>query len=192
MATRPLPKISIEEYLERERSASFRSEYISGQMYAMAGASLRHNRINRNVLTTLTQTLVGCEALSSDQRVYSPKHPFFAYPDTFVYCGEPELMADQVRDTLLNPILIVEVLSDSTREYDLGLKFEMYKDIPSFREYLTIEQDMVGVRHLVANESGVWENRDVRALGGVIRFASLAGEISLSDVYRGLDFDSTF
>ncbi len=102
MASYPLPKISQAEYLERERSATFRSEYIFGQMYAMAGASLKHNRVNRNVLASFTSTLVGGEAVSSDQRVYSPKDHFFAYPDTLVYCGEPKLMPDQFKDTLMN------------------------------------------------------------------------------------------
>ena len=220
MATHSLPRISQAEYLERERSATFRSEYIFGQMYAMAGASLQHNRINRNVLVSLISALAahkppeaapnkretrrtwplpaslscassstGCEAVASDQRVYSPTNPFFAYPDIVVYCGEPELMPDAFKDTLMNPSLIVEILSDSTREYDLGLKFEMYKHIPSFREYLAIEQDFVCVHHFRLLESG-WEHEKLRSLEDVIRFRCSAGEMSVNAVYRGIEFRS--
>ena len=187
MATHPLPKISQAEYLDRERSAQHRSEYIFGQMYAMAGASLRHNRINRNVLASLTSVLAGCEAVSADQRVYSPKNPFFAYPDTLVYCGEPELMPDEFKDTLMNPRMIVEVLSDSTRDYDLGLKFEMYKDIPSLRDYLTVESNSVCVHHFRLEESGRWNDDKLLSLDRVIQFSSLTGALPLSAVYRGIE-----
>ena len=101
--------------------------------------------------------------------------------------GEPELMPDQFKDTLLNPCLIVEVLSDATRDYDLTPKFEMYKDIPSFREYLAIEQDSVCVRHFRMEEPGRWDHRELRSLGDVIQFSSVAAEMSLSAVYRGIE-----
>ncbi len=124
-----LPTISPEDYLLRDRANAYKSEYCLGHMYAMAGASDRHNVINSNINGALFSRLreKGCRAPSSDQRIYANQTPFFAYPDTVVTCGEKQFLPDQNKDTLVNPLLIFEVLSESTREYDLGLKFAMYK-----------------------------------------------------------------
>ena len=184
MATLPLPKISAEEYLLRDRAAAYKSEYCLGHMYAIAGASLRHAIINRNVLLSLSR-LEGFTAVSSDLRVYSPKNPFFAYPDTVIYCGEPELRPDEVRDTSLNPRVVIEILSPSTREYDLGLKFELYKDISTLQEYLAVEQDQPSVRQFCRDSQG-WRENEI--LADRVKLLSIQAEICFTDLYRTIEF----
>ncbi len=159
-----------------------KSEYCLGHMYAMAGASDRHNIINTNLNGALFSHLrkKGCRAASSDQRIYANQPPFFAYPDTVVTCGEKQFLPDQNQDTLVNPVLIFEVVSDSTREYDLGLKFAMYKTIPSFREFVAVEQNAISVHHweLVAGE---WVKSDAT---DKIVLSSVGGlSLSLAELY---------
>lgn len=177
-----LPTISAEDYLIRDRANAYKSEYCLGHMYAMAGASDRHNVINSNINGALFSELRkrGCRTASSDQRVYAHLTPFFAYPDTVVTCGEKQFLADQNKDTLTNPVLIFEVLSDSTREYDLGLKFAMYKTIPSFREFVAVEQSAVDVHHWELI-SGEWVKSNA---GDMIVLSSVGGiTLTLSDLY---------
>lgn len=177
-----LPTISPEDYLIRDRANAYKSEYCLGHMYAMAGASNRHNIINSNISGVLFSELRqnGCRAVSSDQRIYANRTPFFAYPDTVVTCDEAQFLPDQTKDTLTNPVLIFEVLSDPTREYDLGLKFAMYNTIPSLREFVAVEQNSIQVHHweLIAGE---WVQSD--AEDGIV--LSSVGGISLafSDLY---------
>jgi Uma2 family endonuclease len=169
-----LPTIAPEEYLIRDRANAYKSEYCQGHMYAMAGASDRHNVIKANINGALFPLLreKGCRAAASDQRIYANQTPFFAYPDTVVTCGEKQFLPDEAKDTLVNPVLIFEVLSESTREYDLGLKFAMYKTIPSLREFVAVEQSAVHVYHwqLVAGE---WVKSDatdkivLSSIGGI-------------------------
>jgi Uma2 family endonuclease len=177
-----LPTISPEDYLIRDRANAYKSEYCLGHMYAMAGASDRHNVINSNINGALFSRLreKGCRAASSDQRIYANQTPFFAYPDTVVTCGEKQFLPDQSEDTLVNPVLIFEVLSESTREYDLGLKFAMYKTIPSFREFVALEQTAIQVHHwrLVAGE---WVKSDA---SDKIVLSSVGGiSLSVADLY---------
>ena len=177
-----LPTISPEDYLIRDRANAYKSEYCLGHMYAMAGASDRHNVINSNINGALFSQLrkQGCRAASIDQRIYANVTPFFAYPDTVVTCGKKQFLPDQNKDTLMNPVLIFEVLSDSTRVYDLGLKFAMYKTIPSFREFVAVEQNAIQVHHweLIAGE---WAKSEA---GDGIVLSSVGGiSISLADLY---------
>jgi Uma2 family endonuclease len=146
------------------------------------GASDRHNVINSNINGALFSQLrkLGCRAASSDQRIYANLTPFFAYPDTVVTFGKKQFLPDQNKDTLMNPVLIFEVLSDSTREHDLGLKFAMYKTIPSFREFVAVEQSAIQVHHweLIMGE---WVKSDAQDR---IVLSSAGGiSLALSDLY---------
>jgi Uma2 family endonuclease len=181
-----LPTISPEDYLIRDRANAYKSEYCLGHMYAMAGPSDRHNVINANINGALFSQLrdKGCRAAASDQRIYANQTPFFAYPDTVVTCGEKQFLPDQNpgqnKDTLVNPVLIFEVLSDSTRDYDLGLKFAMYKTIPSFREFVAVEQSAIYLHHwqLMAGE---WVKSDAT---DKISLSSIGGiSLSVADIY---------
>ena len=142
MAAKPQGLLSREEYLALERRGEGKHEYLAGELVAMAGASFRHNLIQTRVVASLYQQLRGrpCEVAPSDLRVAIGALGVYTYPDVTVVCGEPQF-EDAEQDTLLNPTLLVEILSPSTESYDRGRKFEHYRLIPTFRECLLVAQD---------------------------------------------------
>src|SRR5215210_3868181 len=155
MASLPDYHLSPEEYLSIERRAEFKSEYVDGVAYAMAGGSERHNLITANVIIALGVQLRDrpCRVYPSDLKVRLPNSKRFFYPDVSVVCGETQF-ADEERDVILNPILIVEVLSDSTEAFDRGRKFSSYQQIESLREYLLVSQSEFVVEHFLRQEDG--------------------------------------
>lgn len=150
MALQPKSFLTPEEYLVIERKAEYKSEYFNGEMFAMSGVSPSHVLIVSNIVAELRGQLKQkpCNVYSSDLRVRVSPTGLYTYPDVVVVCGQPQL-ADEQKDTLLNPTLIVEVLSDSTQDYDRGRKFEHYRSLSSFTEYLLIAQDRCHVEHFV-------------------------------------------
>ncbi|RKU29185.1 hypothetical protein C6499_09040 [Candidatus Poribacteria bacterium] len=173
-----------EEYLALERKATLKSEYISGEILAMSGASLAHTRITADIVTELNIQLRGreCEIISNDMRVRtSPKGAYF-YPDIIVFCGEPEF-EDNVFDTLLNPTLVVEVLSPSTEAYDKGEKFRHYQELTSLREYILVSQDRIRVEHYRLAKTQ-WVQTELHALEDVLPLTSIECELPLQDIYR--------
>ena len=172
-----------EEYIAMERKAEFRNEYFSGQIVAMSGASFAHNFINANLVTELNNRLKSgnCVAISSDMRVRAMPRESYFYPDVVVVCGEPEF-EDDTFDTLLNPIVIVEVLSPSTEAYDRGEKFTRYKHIASLQEYLLVSQDKVWVEHH-RRHGTQWVLSHYRALEDVLPLPSIGCELPLRDIY---------
>jgi Uma2 family endonuclease len=174
------------EYLEIERQAEYKSEYYNGEIFAMSGGSINHSLIAANVTSTLHRLLEGsgCRVFSSDLRIHIPIVGLFTYPDVSVICGQPEVLDDQ-RDTVLNPILLVEVLSPSTEKYDRGQKFLFYRSIPSLREYLLVAQDRRSAELFRRNEAGIWElhepDRD-----GRLELTSVGCAIGIDDVYAGV------
>lgn len=146
-----------EEYLALERRAGQKNEYVDGTVFAMSGASLRHNTIVANVISELVQQLKGrnCRALPSDMKVRMPDSRRFFYPDVSVVCGEPQFH-DERSDVLLNPTLIIEVLSESTAAFDRGDKFQAYQQLESLKEYLLISQDKKVVEQYVRQTREVW------------------------------------
>ena len=173
-----------EEYLVSERKATLKSEYLRGQILAMSGASLAHTRITADIVTELNNQLRGgeCEVISNDMRVKTgPKGAYF-YPDVVVFCGEPEV-EDNVFDTLLNPILVIEVLSPSTEVYDRGEKFRHYQELTSLREYVLVSQDRVRVEQYRLLKTQ-WVQTEFRALEDVLPLVSIGCELPLRDIYR--------
>ena len=146
-----------EEYLERERAAFEKSEYYQGERIPMAGATRNHNCIKENIIGESFMQLRerGCQSFSSDMRVALPETTLYAYPDIVIVCGEPEL-ADGEFDNLLNPVVLIEVLSDGTEDYDRGRKFQRYRKIPSFREYVLIASQTVDVEVWRKGDAGQW------------------------------------
>jgi Uma2 family endonuclease len=138
----PKPLITPEEYLERERKAEFKSEYYRGEVFAMAGASPNHVTIIRNLTVALDPCLLakGCWFGTNDVRVFVEKNTLFTYPDLVIVCGTPEYLFSGL-ETLVNPTAIIEVLSRSTREYDLYNKFALYRDLLPLREYIVIDSE---------------------------------------------------
>ena len=172
-----------EEYIALERKAEFRNEYFSGQIVAMSGGSYNHSLIVTNILGELHHQFKGrgCEVLTHSMRVRAIPRDTYFYPDVVVVCGEPEF-EDDVFDTLLNPILIVEVLSPSTEAYDRGEKFTRYKHIASLQEYVLVSQDKVSVEHH-RRHGTQWMLSHYRALEEVLRLPAIGCELPLRDIY---------
>lgn len=175
MSSDPKTLLTEEEYLAIERRAEFRSEFHEGEMFAMAGASRRHNRIVTNLVTTLDNQLRErpCNVYSSDMRVKIPDTGLFTYPDLVVTCGE-EAFADSEQDTLLNPLVIFEVLSDSTEAYDRGKKFEHYQSIGSLATYVLVAQDARRVEQYVRQEDGrAWIYTEAHGANAVVEIEAI-------------------
>ncbi len=187
MAVDTLQRLTVEEYLEQERRAEIKSEYLDGEVFAMTGASRAHNLIATNLVASLHTALRGrgCEIYSSDMRVQVSTTGLFTYPDVVVVCGEPEFLDAEV-DTLLNPSLIVEVLSKSTADYDRGGKFEHYRALPSLREYLVLAQDRVHAEHWVRQEGGRWLLAETGDPAAVLGLEAIGCELPLGAVYEGV------
>src|SRR3569833_2946812 len=191
MSTRDVPYLTPDQYLEIERAAEFRSEYLDGAMYAMAGASRNHGRIVGNAFAFLHQQLEGrdCEPAMADQRLAIPSHHLITYPDVFVTCG-PDQYFDDRRDTLADATLIVEVLSVSTKNYERREKFFFYRSLPSFREYLLIAQDRVFVAHHIRQSDGSWLMREYTSLTDDIELPAIGCRLRLDAVYARVDFEA--
>ena len=179
-----------EEYLAFERKATTKHEYLNGQIIAMSGASFAHNFITVNIATSLNVQLMEgeCRVATSDMRVKVTEIDSYFYPDVVVVCGEP-IPEDNIFDTLLNPTLIVEVLSPSTEAYDRGEKFEHYQQIASLKDYILISQDEVHVEHYCRQGSG-WMQSEFRELGDALSLLSINCELRLQDIYRRVEIAS--
>ncbi len=184
MASQPKIPVSPEEYRALERNAEQKSEYIDGEMIAMTGASRRHNLIVANLIGELRQQLKGkaCELYASDMRVKVIASGLYTYPDVVAVCGEPQF-EDEYVDTLLNPTLIIEVLSESTESYDRGKKFEYYRSVSSLSEYLLIAQDKHRVERHVKQAYGRWLFSETAALDSTVELSSIDCALALREVY---------
>ena len=171
------------EYITQERKALHKSEYLNGQIFAMSGASRAHSLITSNISNILYNQLVAsdCEVHSSDMRVQPSPIAYF-YSDVVVACGEPRF-EDDVFDTLLNPIVIVEVLSPSTAAYDRGEKFEHYQQLTSLRDYILVSQHKFCVEHYW-RQNRQWKNIEFREPEDVLPLTSIECQIPLRDIYR--------
>ena len=178
------------EYLALEREASTRSEYLGGQIFAMAGASRQHNLITGNVVRELGARLrrTPCEVYPSDMRVKVSSTGLYTYPDVVVVaCEEPEF-EDAELDTLLNPTVLVEVLSKSTADYDQGQKFEHYRTLASLREVLFVAQDSVHLVHYRRQSDDTWILAETRDPEHRLALTSIGAEIPLTEIYAKVRF----
>lgn len=182
-----------EQYLALEREAEYKSEYINGQIYpmhgqtyAMSGASEEHNLIVVNVLREVSMQFKGrpCKAYVNDMRVKVSPTGMYTYPDIVAVCDKPHFEDERV-DTLLNPAVIIEVLSPSTEAYDRGDKFAHYRRLDSLADYVLVSQSMARVEHYVRHSegSGQWVLTEISGLEGVLRLASIQCEVALVDIY---------
>ena len=178
------------EYLAFERKATTKHEYLNGQIVAMSGASFAHNFITMNTANQLYNQLIGgeCQVAASDMRVKVTEIDSYFYPDVVVVCGEP-VPEDNIFDTLLNPTVIVAVLSPSTETYDRGEKFEHYQQIASLKDYILISQDKVHVEHYCRQGTG-WLQTELAELEDVLSLSSIDCELRLQDVYRRVEVAS--
>lgn len=183
------PRFTPQEYLDRERFANFKSEYLSGEIFAMAGASEAHNLIVTNVVSELRGQLKGrpCKTYPSDMKVETGPAGLFTYPDISIVCGEARFHDDH-DDMLLNPTLIVEVLSPSTEDYDRDAKFAHYRRIESLTDYLLISSREHRIEHYVKQESGQWLSSETTGRESVCAIASLGGRLEMAEVYDRVEF----
>lgn len=177
--------VTPEEYLAKERVAESRSEYRAGEIVAMSGASRSHNLVVVNVVSSLHQQLRSrpCEVFATDMRVKVSAAGLYAYPDIAVACGEIKF-DDAQKDTLTNPILLIEVLSQSTEAYDRGMKFEQYRKLESLREYVLISQEKPHVEVFTRQEDGHWLFAEAEGIQDSIELQSIGCRLELSDTYE--------
>jgi Uma2 family endonuclease len=183
MASMPVSPLTEEQYLHLEREAETKSEFHDGQMFAMAGGSPNHSALANRMGSLLDRQMPpGCRTFNSDLRIKVPAAGLYTYADCSVICGDLQYANGQ-RDVVLNPLLIAEVLSPSTEGYDRGKKFEIYRTIPSFREYLIVHQDRPRVEHYSRQDDNSWLLRDHEGPGAVPTIARLNIQILLADLY---------
>ncbi len=191
MVSNPKTYYTPEEYLALERICEAKHEYYSGEIFAMSGASKWHVLIVTNLVYELQSQLKGgpCQVYSTDLRVRVAPTGLYTYPDVISLCDEPRF-SDEQQDTLLNPALIIEVLSESTKDYDRGGKFEQYRTIESFVEYLLIAQDRPHVEHYFRQPDGSWILHETNNLEDTIQLKSVPCSLRLSEIYNKIDFPS--
>ena len=184
MSTLPKRILSPENYLAIEREAEYKSEYYGGEMFAMAGASETHTLIISNVVRSLGNQVLdrNCYVYPNDMRVKVSAIGKYTYPDVVVVCGKREF-DDNRQDTILNPVLIIEVLSESTEAYDRGKKFEHYQYLESLSEYLLISQESYRIEQYIRRSDRTWTYYEFHDLDDVVKLATIGCELALKDVY---------
>jgi Uma2 family endonuclease len=189
MSSLPQPFLTVEEYIEAERKAEFRSEYLDGHVYAMAGASPAHSRIVLNLARRVDEQLEDspCQVFAVDLKVrVASAGPYF-YPDLVVVCGKPQL---QGRDVLLNPKVLIEILSPSTESFDRGKKFREYARQESLSEYVLVAQDHAQVDVYRKQPNGQWDLTSVVDPNGVVELPTIGVRLQMAHIYRKVEFDS--
>ena len=183
-----MPSFTEQEYLEIDRAAEVRNEYLDGQIFEMSAISAAHSKLTWNLTGILGTQLRGkqCEGFGGNLRIKVPRGNFYTYPDISVACG-PQFAGDKGDDTLVNPELLIEVLSQSTRDYDRGEKLRRYRTIPSFVEYLLVDQYAVGVEHWTKQPDGSWLVRETLGLDAEVVLESIGCRVRLADVYEGVE-----
>ncbi|MCB9454158.1 MAG: Uma2 family endonuclease [Anaerolineaceae bacterium] len=178
-----------EEYLAFERQSDIKHEYLNGEIFAMSGASRKHILICVSTTNALFDLLSNdpCEIYQTDMRVKVGTGRLYTYPDIVIACGEPEFTEDK-EDTLLNPIIIIEVLSPSTEIYDRGKKFQYYREIESLREYILVSQDSPRVERYLRQENDAWLYTDANGLDAHITLESVGCTLPLANMYRKVTF----
>ena len=179
-----------EEYIATERKATLKSEYLSGEIVAMSGASNEHNLITMNTANGLYNQVTdrGCRVYASDMRVGIGEGASYFYPDIAVTCDRPRF-EDDAFDTLINPQVVIEVLSDSTANYDRGAKFRRYRQLESLQEYVLISQNQVHVEHYL-RQGKQWVLSEFSAPENVLPLASIEAELSLNQIYRFVELET--
>lgn len=181
------PNVNREDYLTLDAESETRHEFYQGEIFAMTGGTFNHAKISLNISTSLQIHLRSkpCQPMNSDMRVSTPSG-LDTYPDISIYCGQPEL--DDKQHTLLNPVVIIEVLSPSTRNYDRGKKFALYRSIPSLQDYIMVESEQYLVEHFRKIDHGDWVFHGYQQVSESIVITSVDGQLLLSDIYEGVVF----
>ncbi len=182
-------QLSEREYLDIERAAEFKSEFFDGEMFAMAGGTFRHSLLSTNCAGELRERLRGgrCLVCNADLRIKIAATGLLTYPDLSVICGPPQFVPG-TDDTVLNPTVLVEVLSDSTEAYDRGKKFENYRQIETLREYLLVSQKEPRIEQFIRQPDGCWVLNEAAGLKASLNLPSLQVTLSLAEVFANVHF----
>ena len=180
-------KVSIEEYLEMEQSSIEKHEYYKGEIFAMSGAKMPHNTISKNLLGTLFTMLKGkkCQPYGSDVRIHIESNTLFAYPDISIICDEV-ITRNNDDINVLNPVVIIEILSHSTKNYDRGEKFKLYRDIPTLKEYILIDSESIHIETFRLNEKNHWELEEYNFVAEELYVKAINEKILIADIYEGV------
>ena len=192
MMTETLEKTyTIEEYFALEDRSEEKREYHNGKITTLSGGTTDHSKIAVKIITALSILLDDqpLEVYNSDIKIQIPAYNKFVYSDVAVVSGSPEYYQGR-RDTITNPLLVVEILSPSTQRHDRTDKFMMYRTLPSLKEYVLVEQEQPRITTFYRNEAQHWEDTDVEELTNSIALRSVDGALALSNVYKGIDFDA--
>lgn len=187
MGRAELKHITEQEYLEAERLATEKHEYFQGEIFAMSGARIPHNKIFSNAFIDIGSKLKGkkCQPYSSDLRIHVKQNTLYTYPDISIICGEIETV-DDTFDTATNPSVIIEILSESTRNYDKGGKFTLYRGIDSLQEYILIDSESVMVEKFIRNADNSWQLTEYKSLEEKFTIETVEIEMQLADIYNGV------
>ena len=182
--------ISAEEYLAQERTATEKHEYYQGEIFAMSGASIAHNEILSNLFGEIAHRLKGkdCKPYGSDLRIHVPKNTLYTYPDISIICGNP-VLTDNKLDTATNPAVIIELLSKSTRNYDKGEKFTLYRDIDSLKEYILVDTEKIHVEKHLRYADNSWQLTDYKTVEDSFTVETIHLSFLLKDIYEGVAFE---
>ena len=185
MAADAIPRVTAEEYLAADRAASFRSEFVNGEVFAMSGGRLAHAQLSAQMSRELQEALdeLPCIVTVADMRLQVVAGESYVYPDVMVVCGEP-VFAEEHRDIITNPSVVVEVLSESTEKWDRGGKFAQYRRVASLREYVLVSQDAMRVEWFTREGDGAWTYREAVGPEGVVRLEGLGVSLGVGRIYR--------
>ncbi len=190
MTAQPKQVYSVEAYLVIERAGSLKHEYYHGEIFALAGSSEAHNIILTNIITSLNMQLRKrpCKVYPSDMRLKIPKTGLYTYPDASIVCGTPHF-DDVERDTLLNPLIVIEILSPSTERYDRGKKFQNYRTVATLQEYILVSQDDYHIEHYINQNDGNWLLTAYDSVHTTLHLRAIDCTLALEDVYDKVDID---
>lgn len=193
MSALPKRKYTIEEYIELLKTTEEKMEYFDGEIFSMAGGKFAHAEIASNLIALLRNRLANsqCRAYSGELASKVPSAPPFRLSDASVVCGQPVIQDFHGIDLLVNPVLIVEILSDSTADYELGKKFLAYQSIESFREYLAVAQKHSHVMQYTKEQNGLWVRRDFIGMDSEIQLISLNIPLTLKEIYENVQFPTS-
>lgn len=183
-------KFTIEEYLSMEEVATEKHEYYKGEIFAMSGVKLPHNVIFKNLFGGLAIKLQGkkCQPFGSDMRIHIEANTLFTYPDISIICGDPETRNND-NWNVLNPAVIIEILSPSTRNYDRGEKFKLYRDIPTLKEYILVDSEGIYIEIFWLNETSHWELEEYKNADDLVYIKTINESLSIVDIYAGVKFE---
>ena len=179
-------KMTIEEYLQFEKASDIKHEYYRGEVFAIAGAKPRHNVISKNLMRDIATALRGkpCQPYGSDMRINIPENTLFTYSDISILCGGI-VPSEYDEDTATQPLVIIEILSKSTMDYDRIWKFKLYREIPALKEYILVDSESVNIQAFRINSNNHWELEEYKTISDKLAIPSVQVYISMADIYEG-------